>query len=115
MAAVVDPNGCPVCGRDIDRLGGNPDCSTCAAEPAQRDWLYPRGDRPACLDCDRPVYLAGVCGHHYQLQEERDRCYICGDRLAGDLAEAYQPGRDRPARLMHAECMVAARPRWEVA
>jgi hypothetical protein len=26
--------GCPSCGRDIDRLGGNPDCETCAAEPS---------------------------------------------------------------------------------
>jgi len=28
-----DPNGCPTCGRDIDRLGGNPECQDCAAEP----------------------------------------------------------------------------------
>ena len=26
-------DGCPVCGRDIDRQGGNPDCPICAAEP----------------------------------------------------------------------------------
>lgn len=27
-------NACPECDRDIDRLGGNPDCETCAAEPS---------------------------------------------------------------------------------
>lgn len=30
-------DGCPACGRDIDKLGGNPDCSTCAAEPRAPD------------------------------------------------------------------------------
>ncbi len=33
------PDGCVVCGRDIDRLGGNPDCETCAAEPSEMDRL----------------------------------------------------------------------------
>lgn len=28
------PSGCPSCGRDIDKLGGNPECQSCAAEPA---------------------------------------------------------------------------------
>lgn len=27
-------DGCPDCGQDIDRLGGNLECETCAAEPA---------------------------------------------------------------------------------
>lgn len=29
-----DPNGCPTCGQDIDRLGGNAECQVCAGEPA---------------------------------------------------------------------------------
>ena len=35
-------NGCPSCGRDIDRLGGNPDCPVCAAEP-MACWLNLNG------------------------------------------------------------------------
>jgi hypothetical protein len=31
--AIEAVDGCPDCGQDIDRLGGNPDCETCAAEP----------------------------------------------------------------------------------
>lgn len=29
-----DDDGCPDCGQDIRHFGGNPDCPTCAAEPA---------------------------------------------------------------------------------
>lgn len=27
-------DGCPACGQDLDRFGGNPECPACAAEPA---------------------------------------------------------------------------------
>lgn len=32
-----DPEGCPACGRSIDRLGGNPECQECAGEPASEE------------------------------------------------------------------------------
>jgi hypothetical protein len=44
---VQDPNGCPACGRDIDALGGNPDCEVCAAEPA----VDPLDEYAYCDEC----------------------------------------------------------------
>jgi len=43
-------DGCPACGRDIDRLGGNPDCPTCAAEPAADEHVG-QHDLEACAGC----------------------------------------------------------------
>ena len=33
FAYLFADDGCPECHRNIDRLGGNPDCPICAAEP----------------------------------------------------------------------------------
>lgn len=38
--ATDELDGCPACGRDLERLGGNPDCEVCAAEPAPRPAAY---------------------------------------------------------------------------
>lgn len=90
--AAADPNGCPDCGRDIDRLGGNPDCPTCAAEPAQLDWCSVHR-RQACTLCDE-------CGHDGRLHAyvvgtgvahtcwSQDLCVVCRTPTANDRERA---------------------------
>lgn len=44
------PSGCPECGRDIDQLGGNPECPVCAAEPKLGPPMTPRSDYVDVID-----------------------------------------------------------------
>ncbi len=53
---IPDPNGCPACGQDIDRLGGNEDCETCAAEPSTATLAVIDEGDPSTWPCDE-------CGH----------------------------------------------------
>jgi len=74
------PAGCPDCGRDIDLLGGNPDCPTCAAEPAAD------GTPPQALTEVLGLDLCDECGHPGSFHLEADSLPEGPDRAAAYLA-----------------------------
>lgn len=77
-------DGCPVCGWDITLLGGNPNCSTCAAEPPSQGF----GEDPEelCDDCGHDTYE----GH--DMRSSPPACYDCpcGHELAPEAAVAEE-------------------------